>query len=643
MTSPTYRFGRNFIFPAASLTALLLCGLLASAQLTASPTSLAFSNTYVGLNSLVKGFTIENTGAAAVTVNTVISSCVEFKLTSGLAPVTLNKNQSAKFTFLFAPDSAETFSCDVTVTATGAGDIVVPISGKGLASKAAVSVSPNELTFSNQALGSSSKSQTVTINNSGTAAVTLETVEIIPEMFSANSGTLPLTINAGSSHNITVTYNPSHEVTNLGALELNFNEVPNLVVDLTGNAVAPTGMVFTNTPTLPKATQNAAYQVTLLPMNGTSPYTFTLQSGSTLPAGLTLSSAGVISGTVASSVATGKYSFTVSLADSAKHNFTRQLSVNVDGKTGSDCSNIWWNVSGTTTPITSLYDLGTGTYGGEEGGLYPEGSNVRPAGQDAYGVMLADAIQPLDSDGNPAPNGKYAFLAIGESTALDSFGGGFLPIAQYDPQINSHLVFVDGAQGGGTPKLFEPANSNYWETILNDYIPGAGVTPQQVVVAWIEDSDGMASGSFPSDMTLMQGQYEDMMNDLHTLFPNLVMVYFSSRIYAGYSNGVKTIDPEPYAYEAGFAVKNAIADQLNGNANLNYNPLLGPVEAPWMSWGPYYWANGLLARSDGLVWDCQELQSDGTHPSNSGELKVAGQLLNFFKTDDTTMPWFLQP
>ena len=231
---------------------------------------------------------------------------------------------------------------------------------------------------------------------------------------------------------------------------------------------------------------------------------------------------------------------------------------------------------------------------------------------------------------------------MGESTLQNEFNR-FLPIANADPAKNPNLVIVNGAQGGATPNNFTSTTSSYWLTTLNNYLPQNGVTPNQVVVAFVEDTDGIATGTFPSDMTSMQANYETDMNNLHTLFPNLVLVYFSSRIYAGYSNGVKTINPEPYAYESGFAVKNAIGDQINGAANLNYNPLLGAVKAPWMSWGPYYWGDGLLARNDGLVWTCQDLQADGTHPSNAGELKVAGQILNFFKTDDTTKLWFLKP
>ena len=85
-----------------------------------------------------------------------------------------------------------------------------------------------------------------------------------------------------------------------------------------------------------------------------------------------------------------------------------------------------------------------------------------------------------------------------------------------------------------------------------------------------------------------------------------------------------------------------IQDQIGGDPNLNFDPSKGKVKAPWIAWGPYYWANGMIPRSDGLVWTCQDLETDGTHPSNPvGRIKVATQLLNFLKTDDTASTWFL--
>jgi hypothetical protein len=153
--------------------------------------------------------------------------------------------------------------------------------------------------------------------------------------------------------------------------------------------------------------------------------------------------------------------------------------------------------------------------------------------------------------------------------------------------------------------------------------------------------DSPPSGNFPTHVAKLQAELELVAQNLHTFFPNLVVTYISSRYYAGYSNGVKNTDPEPYSYEQGYAVKNVIQDQLNGLPSLNFDPSKGPVMAPWLSWGPYTWANGLLPRSDGLVWTCQDLRSDGIHPILPGQLRAASILLSFFRTDDTTAPWFL--
>src|SRR6185503_16097126 len=90
-----------------------------------------------------------------------------------------------------------------------------------------------------------------------------------------------------------------------------------------------------------------------------------------------------------------------------------------------------------------------------------------------------------------------------------------------------------------------------------------------------------------------------------------------------------------------FAIKRVIAQQLAGDPALNYDAANGAVVAPWLSWGPYLWADGLNARSDGLTWACSELNSsDGTHPSSTGRLKVADSLLAFVRRDPATAPWY---
>ncbi|MCI0366446.1 MAG: hypothetical protein L0219_21495, partial [Phycisphaerales bacterium] len=86
-----------------------------------------------------------------------------------------------------------------------------------------------------------------------------------------------------------------------------------------------------------------------------------------------------------------------------------------------------------------------------------------------------------------------------------------------------------------------------------------------------------------------------------------------------------------------------------GDPALNFDPAKGVVEAPWLSWGPYYWADGLVPRGDGLMWGCEDYlrtdggQTDGIHYGEIGRRKIANMLLGFFKTDTSARSWFLKP
>jgi hypothetical protein len=634
------------LYPAVSclLLGLVTASAAPAQDVTSSPTTWGFAPTYLGQVSGSKVFTVSNAVSKSVTISAVSFSCPEFKLSSGVAPIALGKKGTiTHYSVFFQPDSVQSFSCNFVMTMSDSTVVNVPITGTGKSTTALVTVAPSSLTFPNQSLGKASAGQTITLTNSGTAAAQLTAITLSPPSFTTGMIALPATIAANSSINLTVFYTPSQVTSETGAIDLTYDVLPDNGLSVSGNGVAATALVISTSPTLPQATQSAAYQATLATSGGTGPYTWSLASGSTLPSGLTLSSAGVISGTLGSSVAAGTYTLTAKVTDTTTAaTASSLLTLGVFANLKDNCADISFSVPNTSTPITALTDLGTGTYQGEEGGLYASGSNVRPSDHDSDGVAIAEGIQALDSNGNPNPSGKYVLLAVGESTAQNEFNR-FLPVANADPTKNPNLVIVNGAQGGGTPANFKTSSSAYWATVTNDYLPQNNVTAKQVVAAWIEDTDGIATGSFPTDMTTMQGEYESMMQTMLTLFPNLKLVYFSSRVYGGYSNGVGSPDnPEPYAYEAGFAVKNAIQDQLNGKSSLNYDPTKGAVVAPWMSWGPYYWANGMLGRNDGIEWDCEDFSPDGTHPSSTfGQLKVGTALLDFLKTDDTTTPWYL--
>jgi len=624
------------------LSAALMAATSAFAVTSAAvfPTGLTFNAQTSGTISPAQTVTVYNIGSTAITVTGVTSSVSQF-VPTGTFPVTIQPAQWASFSVTFNPNLAKTFSGTLTVSITGFPSQKVTLGGVGTSTTAIASLNTTLLTFASQSLGSASPTQAVTITNTGTTSFKVSAVTLTYPFTQTGFSGVATTIAKGKSLTMQVSFFPTATGVTNGTMSIVYDSLPPAGVSLSGTGETPSSLVITSYRTLPSATQNAAYQGTLTAQGGAPPYTWTLASGS-LPSGLSLSSSGTITGSLASTVTTGNYSFTATATDSNLSASSATLTLPVFAATGAACNNIIFDAAGGSGPLVPINDLGTGYYlGVEEGGLYANGSNVRPSGHDASGVSIAQSIQPLDSNGNPSPTGKEVFISIGESIAQQPFIE-FMTLANSDPSKNPNLVLVNGATGGATASDMAAPKNNFWNVIMNNYLPNAGVTPQQVVVAWVNDVNGGPSGTFPTDMTKLQANMESIAQNLLAKFPNIKLVYFSTINYTGYSNGIKNLSNEPWSYESGFAVKNAIQDQINGNANLNFDPTLGPVMAPWIDWGPYYWANGLMARSDGLEWTCQDLQADGTHPSIPvGRIKVSTQLLNFLKSDDTASIWFL--
>ena len=295
--------------------------------------------------------------------------------------------------------------------------------------------------------------------------------------------------------------------------------------------------------------------------------------------------------------------------------------------------------SQTSVGFTPLTDLGTDFYQGQQGGLYPNGQNSPPSAHLAAGLAQAQAIQPLAADGSPASDGKIGFISVGMSNASLEFNA-FLRLANDDPAKNESVVIVNGAQGGWTSnKLAENPDAEYWQ-VLDQRLANNGLTPAQVQVVWLKEArGGVKNEPFPQEPQILQAQLQSIVQIVQARYPNVKIVYLSSRIYGGYATG--PLNPEPIAYHSGFAVKWLIEAQINGEPQLNYDPTLGEVAAPWLAWGPYLWADGLTPRSDGLTWACNEFADDGTHPGDPARDKVAAMLLDFFKTDESARVWFL--
>jgi hypothetical protein len=281
--------------------------------------------------------------------------------------------------------------------------------------------------------------------------------------------------------------------------------------------------------------------------------------------------------------------------------------------------------------VKPLTDMGKGeTYKGYQGGLYPEGQNQRPAAHEAAGLALAKKIQPLGKDGKPSAEGKIVLISVGMSNTMQSFNG-FLRVARGDDSINPRVQIVNCARGGVTAQAMERESAGYWP-YADERLSAVGATPAQVQVVWIKQADAGPSQGFPKYAQKLEAELANIVRILPRRFPNVKLVYLSSRTYGGYAK--TRLNPEPYAYESGFSVKWLIEKQIKGDADLK--------KAPWLSWGPYLWANGASKRADGFSYSADDFGDDGTHQSQSGMEKVGQLLLRFFKTDSTTRGWFVK-
>ncbi len=314
----------------------------------------------------------------------------------------------------------------------------------------------------------------------------------------------------------------------------------------------------------------------------------------------------------------------------------------------------------TSTGLIPITELGAGLYLGQfEGGLYPTGSNLMPIEHGVEGNARAQGIAPLNTAGLPDPNGRYVLLSIGLSNTTQEFCSqnsqqpcepwSFMGQAAAHPDVDTaNLAIVNGARGSQIPSTWDdPTDLNY--DLVQQKLLDQGLSEAQVQAVWLKEAEPRPTISLPdpgADAFFLMSEMANMVRAAKLRYPNLRIIFFSSRIYAGYAG--TNLNPEPYAYETAFSCKWLIEHQINQMNGAPIDPLVGDLDyttvAPWLAWGPYLWADGLTPRSpDGLTYTCDDMAFDGTHPDVGAETKVGSSLLEFFLASPHSRPWFRAP
>jgi Putative Ig domain len=228
----------------------------------------------------------------------------------------LNDKANGGVTFTVSPAGTGT----LTQTSSTSANYVAPAS---VAAETVVTITAASVDFPKQSAALTVKIEpppvitttslpTATLNASYTGPVTA-TGGVPPLAWTIASGTLPAGLSLGSSSTDTV--NITGKATAAGQSVITIT-----VTDSTGasNTSGPltivvSSLAFTTTSPLPSGTVNVPYVgVQFAATGGTSPYTFSLASGSTLPSGLALSN-GDLTGTPTT---VGTYTFGMTVTDS---------------------------------------------------------------------------------------------------------------------------------------------------------------------------------------------------------------------------------------------------------------------------------------------------------------------------------------
>ena len=291
------------------------------------------------------------------------------------------------------------------------------------------------------------------------------------------------------------------------------------------------------------------------------------------------------------------------------------------------------NAARRDTAKIPLNDLGTGTYLGSMGGLYPNGAN-EPSGQ--YAADLFDAsssIVPLDKLGNPSSSGKIVFISLGASVGGHMMKA-LIPKTQNNPLTNPNLYLINCNQGAGFASLNSIMNptDTYWDRVNNTIINKTSY--KQVQVIYLETDDS-TNAKWPAKPTNVKNDIDSALRVFKRKFPNIKLVYVLGRTKTFGENALWNKEPSPY-YN-GWGCKWIIEDQVKGVPGTEYK---GPnAVAPMITWGFYQWADSLPRQTDGFYWRSSQT-ADGLHANAVGQDSLTYRFQNFLLTDKNSKLWY---
>jgi hypothetical protein len=208
---------------------------------TLSPSALTFAAQTVTTTSAPQQVTLTNTGAAVLDITSIVASA-NFGETNNCG-VSLAVGASCIINVTFSPLAAGPINGAIAVTDNAPNSPQnVTLSGTGQLGPVVV-LSPATLTFTGTPVGSTSLPQSVTLSNTGSAALNITGVSVTGDFAQTNN--CGVTVPAGLSCTINVTFTPTTSGNRYGTVSISDNAAnsPQTIL-MAGNSTAAPAVAF---------------------------------------------------------------------------------------------------------------------------------------------------------------------------------------------------------------------------------------------------------------------------------------------------------------------------------------------------------------------------------------------------------------
>lgn len=222
---------------------------LAATAVSAPSSSLSLSASAINFGSVAVGskgtsnLVLANSGSSTLTISMLTVSGANFTVSGVTTPATIPVGQSLQVSLIFSPTATGNATGSLTITSSNASDptVTVALSGTGTTTvQPGLTIAPASFNFGSIVDGQT-KSETITVTNPGTTAVSIAELSVSGSAYSVSGLTAPMTVAAGSNATFMVVFAPTTAGNQSGTVSIvsNAPNSPN-VLSLSGTGTAAT-------------------------------------------------------------------------------------------------------------------------------------------------------------------------------------------------------------------------------------------------------------------------------------------------------------------------------------------------------------------------------------------------------------------